>query len=193
MGTQSGQISEIEVLDPGACLPMGVRHLFLLVRPAASLLDDSDMKISIHPLGPELPIGRVGVDRALALRLRASFQVVSTAADAFADLFYERLFDAAPAVRSLFPAEMHQQKKKLLAMLTWVVDNLEKPEELRASVRELGRRHEGYGALAAHYPVVAAAMLGAIGDVSGTGWNPDIEADWRTALERICAIMLGGA
>jgi len=151
------------------------------------------MKISIHPLGPDLHLSRVTVDRDLATRLRTSFQAIAAAADAFADTFYDRLFAAAPAVRPLFPPDLRAQKQKLLAMLVWVVENLEHGDDLKVRLRQLGQRHEGYGAKAAHYPVVADVMLAAMADVSGASWNTDIEADWRTALERIADIMLGRA
>jgi hemoglobin-like flavoprotein len=157
------------------------------------ILDDATMKITIHPLGPDLHLSRVTLDRELALRLRTSFQAITAAADAFTDTFYNRLFTVAPAVRSMFPADMQAQKQKLLSMLVWIVDNLEQGEDLKVRIRELGLRHEGYGAKAAHYPVVADAMLAAMAEVSGASWNRDIEADWRTVLERICDVMLGRA
>jgi methyl-accepting chemotaxis protein len=151
------------------------------------------MKISIHPLGPDLHLHRVTIDRDLATRLRTSFQAVVPAAHAFADNFYDRLFAAAPAVRREHRADLAEQKTKLLATLAWVVENLEKGEELKARLRELGRRHEQYGAQPAHYPVVADAMISAMTDVAGAAWDDEIAGDWRTALERVAEIMLGRA
>jgi hemoglobin-like flavoprotein len=151
------------------------------------------MKISIHPLGPDLHLHRVTIDRALAQRLRNSFQAITPAADAFADSFYQRIFAAAPQVRALFPLDMQAQKKKLLATLAWIVENLERGDELKATLRELGRRHDAYGAQPAHYPVVATAMIAAMADVAGPAWNSEIEGDWRTALERVADTMLGRA
>ncbi len=149
------------------------------------------MKISVHPLGPDLHLHRVTTDRELATRLRTSFQAIVPAAESFADNFYDRVFAAVPAVRAMFPAELTEQKKKLVATLAWVVENLEKGEELKARLRELGRRHEQYGAQPAHYPLVADAMISAMADVAGAAWNHDIAGDWRTALERVADIMLG--
>ena len=151
------------------------------------------MKISIHPLGPDLHLRRVTTDRDLAQRLRTSFQTIVPAADAFADRFYDRIFAAAPAVRPMFPADMQAQKKKLLATLAWVVEHLEQGEQLKATLRQLGQRHEQYGAEPAHYPLIADAMIATMAEVSGASWNGDIEGDWRTALERVADIMLGKA
>ena len=149
------------------------------------------MKISIHPLGPKLQARCVTTDRELATRLRRSFAAIVPAADAFADTFYARIFAAAPGVREMFPADLREQKTKLLAMLAWIVEHLEQGETLKARLRELGRRHEQYGAQPAHYPVVTDAMIAAMADVAGPTWDNEIAADWRTALERVADIMLG--
>ena len=149
------------------------------------------MKISIHPLGPDLNLQRFPIDRELTQRLRASFQTVAAAADEFTDRFYDRLFAAAPPLRGMFPPDMQAQKQKLFATLTSIVQNLEAGDALKAKLRELGQRHQGYGAQAAHYPIVANAMVGAMADVSGPIWNRDVESDWRTAIERIASLMLG--
>ena len=151
------------------------------------------MKISIHPLGPDLHLHRVTTDRELARRLRKSFQSIVPVADAFADGFYDRVFRVAPGVRAMFPADLREQKQKLLATLAWVVEHLEQGETLKARLRELGQRHEAYGAQPSHYPVVADAMIATMADVAGPAWDREIEADWRTALERIADVMLGKA
>ena len=54
------------------------------------------MKISIHPLGPNLQARCITTDRELAVRLRRSFAAIVPAGDAFADTFYTRIFAAAP-------------------------------------------------------------------------------------------------
>jgi nitric oxide dioxygenase len=149
------------------------------------------MKISVHPLGPDLHLQRVTTDRDLAMRLRRSFAAIVPSGGAFADLFYDRLFAAAPTVRAMFPHDMAEQKQKLLATLAWVVEHLEQGEALKARLRELGQRHERYGARAADYPVVADAMIAAMAEIAGPNWDGEIAADWRTALERVADIMLG--
>ena len=54
-----------------------------------------------------------------------SFRKVVPIADAAADLFYDRLFIIAPHVRSLFPQDLSEQKKKLMQMLATAVANLQ--------------------------------------------------------------------
>jgi hemoglobin-like flavoprotein len=133
------------------------------------------------------------IDPQLARRLRDSFTAVLAAGDAFPIRFYERLFAADPALRRLFPEEMFEQRGKLLDMMKWTVANLPNHAQLGASLRELGERHEGYGARPADYAVVADAMVAAMGDVAGRWWSPQADADWRTALSRVTAVMQGNA
>ena len=50
--------------------------------------------------------------------LESSFDLVAARGDELMDVFYARLFAAAPAVRPLFPAtDMQRQKAMLLATL----------------------------------------------------------------------------
>ena len=49
--------------------------------------------------------------------VQESFKKVQPIAPQAADLFYGRLFEIAPQVRPLFPADLKEQKRKLMAML----------------------------------------------------------------------------
>jgi len=86
---------------------------------------------------------------------------------------------------------MAAQRGKLLAMLQWIVANLEHRADLKAGLRELGERHQRYGARPEHYLVVVEVMLAAMAEVAGPAWNEPLAADWRTTLERVAAVMLG--
>jgi len=91
-----------------------------------------------------------------------TFKKVAPIAPQAADLFYGRLFEIAPDVRALFPADLAEQKKKLIAMLATAVNNLHQVGSIVPAVQDLGRRHVGYGVTAAHYkPVGDAPFLDA--------------------------------
>ena len=83
------------------------------------------MKISTHPLGPDLDLPRVQIDVGSTVRLRASFAAIESQLDHFADLFFDVLFTADPALRPLFQTDMPTQKRKLLEMLQWIAHRLE--------------------------------------------------------------------
>jgi hemoglobin-like flavoprotein len=84
--------------------------------------------------------------------LRESWRLVVPIADTAADLFYKRLFEQRPEYQALFKSDLAAQKRKLLAMLSFIVKSIDWPESAwQESVREdddlflivlaLGRRH----------------------------------------------------
>ncbi len=56
--------------------------------------------------------------------VQQSFAKVAPIADQAAVIFYDRLFEVAPQVKAMFPADMTEQRKKLMATLSVVVNGL---------------------------------------------------------------------
>ena len=56
--------------------------------------------------------------------VQQSFSKVAPISEQAAVLFYDRLFEIAPAVKAMFPDDMTDQRKKLMAMLATVVSGL---------------------------------------------------------------------
>ncbi len=75
--------------------------------------------------------------------VQASFAQVRPLADAFARLFYTRLFELDPALRALFHVDMAEQRRKLIQMLDAIVEALDRPPLIVAEVAALGQRHAG--------------------------------------------------
>jgi hemoglobin-like flavoprotein len=80
-------------------------------------------------------------------------------AETAAQLFYDRLFEIAPDVRSLFTGHMKEQGRKLMTMLGTAVTGLDKIEEIVPAVQDLGRRHGTYGVRDEHFAPVGEALL----------------------------------
>ena len=126
--------------------------------------------------------------------LEESFKAIEPQADGFVGSFYDNLFAANPEAKPLFETtDMEAQKKKLLASLVLVVENLRKPEALDGALRGLGARHVKYGALPEHYPLVGSALLTTFGQYLGDKWTPDVKNAWTNAYVAISEIMLDGA
>src|ERR1700749_3132123 len=102
-------------------------------------------------------------------------------ADQAAILFYDRLFEIAPQVKSMFPADMTEQRRKLMTMLATVVGGLGNLSSILPAASALAKRHVAYGAKAEHYPVVGAALLWTLEKGLGDGWTPDVAAAWTAA------------
>ena len=126
--------------------------------------------------------------------LESSFEQVKPKADEFVSSFYKNLFAANPEARSLFAGtDMGAQKKKLLASLVLVVENLRNPDILSDTLKGLGARHVQYGALPEHYPLVGNALLTTFEQYLDGGWTPEVKQAWVDAYGAITELMLSGA
>jgi hemoglobin-like flavoprotein len=123
--------------------------------------------------------------------VQSSFEKVAPIAGAAADLFYDRLFEIAPDVRSLFPQDLTDQKKKLMGMLGTAVGSLHKLDTILPAVKELGQRHKGYGVTAAHYAPVGAALLWTLEKGLGADFTPDVKAAWTETYTALAGVMTG--
>jgi methyl-accepting chemotaxis protein len=126
--------------------------------------------------------------------LESSFELLKPQAETLVSRFYERLFEKYPAVKPMFArTTIPEQKKKLLASLVLVMQNLRRPETLTPALKQLGARHVAYGTQPAHYGAVAETLLGVMGELAGSAWTPDVKQAWTDALNTIAQIMLEGA
>ncbi len=121
--------------------------------------------------------------------VQESFKKVVPIADQAADLFYDRLFTIAPDVRSLFPADLSEQKKKLMQVLATAVTNLHQVEKVLPAVEELGRRHVAYGVTEEHYGPVGAALLWTLEQGLGPDFTPPVKAAWTETYITIAGVM----
>jgi hemoglobin-like flavoprotein len=127
------------------------------------------------------------------VRVRASFALVLPIKDAAADLFYGRLFEIAPQVRALFPDDLSEQKRKLMAMIGTAVGGLNKLDALVPAVKTLGARHVAYGAKAEHYAVVGEALLWTLERGLGEAFTPEVRESWTKVYGTLAALMQAGA
>jgi hemoglobin-like flavoprotein len=125
--------------------------------------------------------------------VRASFAKVLPIKNVAADLFYDRLFEIAPPLRSLFPADLKEQKVKLMAMLAAAVNGLDNLDALVPPVKALGARHAGYGVIASHYDTVAEALIWTLERGLDDEFTPDIRAAWIKVYGVLAGTMQAGA
>jgi hemoglobin-like flavoprotein len=122
-----------------------------------------------------------------------SFKKVVPIAGTAADLFYDRLFTIAPDVRPLFPDDLKEQKKKLIAMLATAVGNLHQVETIIPAVQELGKRHAGYGVTNKHFEPVGAALLWTLEQGLGADFTPPLKEAWTETYVTLAGVMRNAA
>ena len=121
--------------------------------------------------------------------IRNSFILVEQREHEFVDRFYERLFEIAPDARSLFPSDLHAQKTKLFAALKLVVYSLERFDQLRPALRDMGQRHRGYGVVFEDYGLVGEALVQTLGEMLGDAADTATEDAWFMAYTTISDAM----
>src|SRR6201989_3444916 len=122
-----------------------------------------------------------------------SFAKVAPISEQAAVLFYDRLFEVAPSVKAMFPTDMTEQRKKLMATLAVVVNGLSNLESVLPAASALARRHVAYGAKPSHYPVVGGALLWTLEKGLGAAWTPEVAAAWTAAYGTLSNYMIAQA
>ena len=124
--------------------------------------------------------------------IKNNWQKVSALDDAaVGSLFYNKLFELAPHVRGLFSRSVPEQSKKLMAMLHYMVRNIDKPGELSETISALAQRHVKYKVEAYQYAVVGTALFWTLSRGLGTDWNSDAEEAWVAFYSIASQAMIG--
>lgn len=115
----------------------------------------------------------------------------------FATCFYDTLFELAPSARALFPADMGEQRAKLMIELSTLIGFATSATEgdvdrFVARAHRLGARHTAYGAEPEHYDIVGAALLAALRE-HVAGWSDAHETAWSRLYRLVATTMLEGA
>ena len=125
-------------------------------------------------------------------------------ADTAADLFYRKLFELRPEYRALFAGDMSSQKRKLVAMLSFIVRSLDWPDEAwREEVAEesdlflvvlaLGRRHTDlYKVPDEGYAAVGEALLWTLDYGLGKAFTPPVREAWGLVYRLVSMTMKMG-
>jgi len=122
--------------------------------------------------------------------VQQSFAQVAPIADTAANIFYERLFEVAPAVKPLFRGDMAEQRRKLMATLAVVVRGLSDLPSVLPAASALAKRHVDYGARPEHYPVVGETLLWTLARGLGPLWTPEVAAAWTAAYGVLSGFMI---
>jgi nitric oxide dioxygenase len=93
----------------------------------------------------------------------------------------------------MFPTDMTEQRRKLMATLAIVVNGLSNLEMILPAASSLATRHVAYGAKAEHYPVVGEALLWTLEKGLGAGWTPAVAEAWTAAYTTLSGFMISQA
>lgn len=108
-------------------------------------------------------------------------------------LFYNRLFEIAPEVKPMFRGSMPEQSKKLLTMLAYVINKLDKLDDILEEVAKLAQRHVTYGVKDKHYAVVGEALLWTLEKGLGDKWSEEVKEAWIVCYVTLSTAMINAA
>ncbi|KSB91236.1 dihydropteridine reductase [Caulobacter vibrioides] len=115
--------------------------------------------------------------------VKATAPAVAAVAPQITKAMYGRLFQDAH-IKALFNHANQATGKQHHALAGAIVayaQNIENLEVLGPAVERMAQKHIGYNILPEHYPYVAKALLGAIGDVLGEAATDEVLAAWGEA------------
>ena len=138
------------------------------------------------------------------LIIKDTWRLVVPIADTAADLFYKRLFELQPSYQKFFTSDLKEQKRKLIAMLAFIVKSLDWPEsawredvadedDLFLVVLALGRRHsELYKIPDSSYDTVGEALLWTLDYGLGKKFDAAAKAAWTKVYTLVANTMKMG-
>jgi hemoglobin-like flavoprotein len=125
--------------------------------------------------------------------VKESFRRLSPTAEQVAALFYARLFELDPSLRSLFRGDMATQGCKFMQMIAGAIAALDRVEAITLTFRQLGARHVRYGVRDEHYATVGASLIWTLEKSLGSDFNPAVKSAWTAMYALFARIMMDGA
>ena len=113
--------------------------------------------------------------------VQSTFTQIGPVAEAVAAMFYARLFEIDPSLRSMFKSDLRSQGQKLIQTLAVVVYALDRLDQIIPAIQALGRRHVDYGVTPEHYAIVGEALLWTLENGLGADFTPEVKDAWTVA------------
>lgn len=125
--------------------------------------------------------------------VQSTFAAVVPIADTAAKLFYSKLFELDPELKSLFKGDMEEQGRKLMKIIGTAVNGLDKLDEIVPVVEDLGKRHVDYGVKDKDYNTVGTALLWTLQQGLDNKFTPEVEEAWTVVYTLLAGTMKSAA
>ena len=104
--------------------------------------------------------------------------------------FYDHLFELAPEAIHFFPDDMAKQSEKLAYTIGFIVGNLDRLEEIKDAIEDVGRFHNKLQIDAYHYENLKKALLMTIEENMGEQYSINVGEAWETVIDFVSETML---
>ncbi len=125
--------------------------------------------------------------------VRATFARILPVKAQAAAVFYRRLFQVAPSMRTMFKSDAKAQGAKLMAALSMVVMDLDRLEKMIPRIQDLARRHVDYGVIEPHYATFGQTLMWTLEKALGPAFTPAVRDAWSEAYGILAEAMIAAA
>ena len=108
-------------------------------------------------------------------------------------LFYNRLFELAPESKDLFGVTVATQSDKLGIMLSYIINKLDKLDDIIDEVGKLARAHASYGVTPQHYALGGDIFLWSLERLFGDSWDEELKEAWTDCYSTLVTAMINAA
>ena len=122
--------------------------------------------------------------------MRESFRLLHREEQAASERFYERLFEIAPHLRPMFPADMSEQGMKFMSTLAVILDHLDDADALEPYLQNLAKGHAAYGVKPEHFPPMGQALIDTMREILGEDFPEGADAAWEAAYDDLAREMI---
>lgn len=125
--------------------------------------------------------------------VQKTWKLVMPIAEQAAAMFYGRLFQLDPTLRTLFKTDLKLQGQKLMQMISVAVNGLPKLDSIVPAVKDLGRRHVDYQVTDDMYDTVGEALLWTLEQGLGDTFTPEVKQAWAETYDTLADVMKSAA
>ena len=125
--------------------------------------------------------------------VRSTVTVVERESERFSAVLYDRLFALDTTTRALVPADLAQQRSRLVDGLSFFAAVVGDLPAFIEHARRLGARHHAYGVRPESFEHMEHALMDALQSVLGDEFTEDVGRAWRRLYRLIAETMLEGS
>ena len=122
--------------------------------------------------------------------VKESFEKVKPYSGKLTRVFYDNLFELNPDLRKLFKKDMRSQRRKFIAALSYIIDNLYDAETTFKRIKELARDHVAYGVKKEDYDTFGEALIFALSAALGNDFTEPVKSAWKDVYNTLAYIMV---
>ncbi len=123
-------------------------------------------------------------------RIKETIPLINTEAENVTTRMYEILFSKYPETKPLFANATSDQHKKLAGAIAAFAGNVDNLGVLGGAVEKMAQSHVLTHVQPSHYPMVADALITAMGDVLGDAFTEARKNAWVEAYTFLAGILM---